>query len=79
MYHIIWFQLFKPKDNSKQEAQYFFSAKTTELIVNNLKSLGVNRVLCMGTPRIHERIQEMGGAMESLLLDLDHRYVSSQI
>uniref|UniRef100_A0A1B6DAI4 CTCHY-type domain-containing protein n=1 Tax=Clastoptera arizonana TaxID=38151 RepID=A0A1B6DAI4_9HEMI len=28
----------------------------------------------MGTPRIHEEIQDTGATMESLLLDFDHRY-----
>uniref|UniRef100_A0A1B6LWJ6 CTCHY-type domain-containing protein n=1 Tax=Graphocephala atropunctata TaxID=36148 RepID=A0A1B6LWJ6_9HEMI len=69
-------QILKPKEGSKKEAQYLFTDSTTEVIVTNLERAKVSRVLCLGTPRVHENIQATGGKMQSLLLDFDHRYHS---
>lgn len=56
-------------------ARYIFIS-CSQVIVENLKRAGARRVLCLGTPRIHEYIQVSEGEVESLLLDFDHRYVS---
>ncbi|XP_046660046.1 rRNA N6-adenosine-methyltransferase ZCCHC4-like isoform X3 [Homalodisca vitripennis] len=69
-------QLLKPKEGSKKEAQYLFADTTSKVIIENLERAGVSRVLCLGTPRVHEHIQAAAGDMQSLLLDFDHRYHS---
>ena len=71
------FQLLKPLESAKKEAQYLFSSHATRTVVNIARGLGANKVLCLGTPRIHELLcSEMSSEMDSLLLDIDHRYVS---
>ncbi|XP_033324773.1 rRNA N(6)-adenosine-methyltransferase ZCCHC4 isoform X1 [Megalopta genalis] len=68
-------EFLKPLENSKQEAQYFFSKKSTEDIVNMLVNLGAKQVLCIGTPKIHEYIlDKYEDKMSSLLLDFDGRF-----
>lgn len=70
-------ELLEPLDNAKKEAQYLFSKKSTQDIVNMLLKLGAKQVLCIGTPRIHEYITECHiDEMSSLLLDFDGRFVS---
>ncbi|KAG7200667.1 hypothetical protein KM043_001220 [Ampulex compressa] len=65
----------KPLDNAKREAQYLFSKKSTENLINMLVQLGAKQVLCIGTPRIHESIcQNYEDTMSSLLLDFDGRF-----
>ncbi|XP_076301308.1 rRNA N(6)-adenosine-methyltransferase ZCCHC4 [Lasioglossum baleicum] len=68
-------EFLKPLENSKQEAQYFFSKKSTEDIANMLVKLGAKEVLCIGTPKIHELIlDKYEDKMSSLLLDFDGRF-----
>ncbi|KAL6262811.1 hypothetical protein P5V15_005601 [Pogonomyrmex californicus] len=68
-------ELLKPLENAKKEAQYLFSKKSTEDIINMLLKLGAKQVLCIGTPRIHEYIIEHHmDQMSSLLLDFDGRF-----
>ena len=70
-------EILKPIENSKQEAQYFFTKQTTEDIVNILVKLGATQILCIGTPKIHEYILEnYEDTISSLLLDFDGRFVS---
>ncbi|XP_054282113.1 rRNA N6-adenosine-methyltransferase ZCCHC4-like [Macrosteles quadrilineatus] len=69
-------KILRTKEGNKKEAQYLFSPISTKVIVDNLQRAEVSRVLCIGTPRIHEHIQSMNSGMESLLLDTDHRYHS---
>jgi hypothetical protein len=71
------FQLLKPLESAKKEAQYLFSSRATRTIVNIARGLGAVKVLCLGTPRVHELLcSEMSSEMDSLLLDIDHRFVS---
>jgi hypothetical protein len=71
------FQLLKPLESAKKEAQYLFSSDATRTIVNIARGLGAMKVLCLGTPRIHELLcSEMSSEVDSLLLDIDHRFVS---
>lgn len=72
-------ELLKPLDDSKHEAQYFFSKKAVKDLIGILKSLGAKNVLCIGAPRIHEYIKNEESDMSSLLLDLDGRFVSFAI
>ncbi|XP_043265568.1 rRNA N6-adenosine-methyltransferase ZCCHC4 [Colletes gigas] len=68
-------EILKPLENSRQEAQYFFSKKSTEEITNILVKLGAKQVICIGTPKIHEHILDKHEEkMSSLLLDLDGRF-----
>lgn len=70
------FQLLKPIQSSKKEAQYLFSKEATNTIIKLIKSLNIKHVLCIGTPRIHEQIlSDFSPDIDSLLLDIDHRYV----
>lgn len=70
-------ELLKPLENAKKEAQYLFSKKSTEDIINMLLKLKAKQILCIGTPRIHEYIIEHHtDKMSSLLLDFDGRFVS---
>lgn len=70
-------EILKPLENSKKEAQYLFSAKTVQDIVNILNDLNAKSVLCIGAPRIHEYIiNNLEDKMSSLLLDFDGRFVS---
>lgn len=69
--------LFKPLDNNKTYAQYLFSESAIQFTVNLLKKMDITNVLCVGAPRIHEAIQSdriKCRGLNSLLLDLDHRY-----
>jgi len=69
--------ILRPRENEKTQAQYFFSKKATQFLVNIIKDLGFKNVLCVGTPRLHEEIQcsqTSGGTLDSLLLDIDFRY-----
>lgn len=71
-----YFQLIKPLESAKKEAQYLFARKSTGVIVNMLRKAGIFNVLCVGAPRIHEHIRSaFSSDMSSMLLDFDHRYV----
>ncbi|XP_023579492.1 zinc finger CCHC domain-containing protein 4 isoform X5 [Octodon degus] len=72
-------QLLYPLENKKANAQYLFSERTCQFLVGLLSTLGFRRVLCVGTPRLHEliRLTTSGGKksnLKSLLLDIDFRY-----
>lgn len=74
-------ELFQPLDNNKTYAQYLFSSKSVDFVLETLLRLEVSHVLCIGCPRIHETIclqrkeSEGSSQLTSLLLDLDHRYL----
>lgn len=68
-------EILKPLTNSRQEAQYFFTKKSTEDIVDILVKLDAKQVLCICSPKIHEYILEKyEDRMSSLLLDFDGRF-----
>ncbi|XP_072025836.1 rRNA N(6)-adenosine-methyltransferase ZCCHC4-like [Amphiura filiformis] len=67
--------LLKPIENKKTNAQYLFSDNAVDFLLDTISKLGFKKVLCVGAPRIHEAIQvDKLKGLESLLLDLDHRY-----
>ncbi|WAR00451.1 ZCHC4-like protein [Mya arenaria] len=69
-------ELFTPLDDNKTFAQYLFSPNTVEFVLETLTAQKATHVLCIGCPRIHEAIQCIkDGSMDSLLMDLDHRYL----
>ncbi|KOX67472.1 Zinc finger CCHC domain-containing protein 4 [Melipona quadrifasciata] len=68
-------EILKPLENSRQEAQYFFTKQSTEDIVNILLKLRAKQILCICTPKIHEYILEnYENTMSTLLLDFDGRF-----
>jgi len=69
------FQLFRPLQESKSESQYFFTENTIEMLIKMFRSVGTTNIICIGAPTIHERILCDVPEMNSILLDIDHRYV----
>ncbi|XP_073465270.1 rRNA N(6)-adenosine-methyltransferase ZCCHC4 [Aquarana catesbeiana] len=72
-------QLLHPLVNKKSNAQYLFTDRSCSFLLDTIISLGYRRVLCVGTPRLHEwiRHQACEGSklkVKSLLLDIDFRY-----
>ncbi|KAL5005479.1 hypothetical protein ScPMuIL_018935 [Solemya velum] len=72
-------ELFSPLDNNKTFAQYLFSKSAVDFLIKTLSDADITHVLCVGTPRLHEAIQNLSDdgtrSLSSLLLDLDHRYM----
>ncbi|XP_062240333.1 rRNA N6-adenosine-methyltransferase ZCCHC4 [Platichthys flesus] len=71
--------LLRPLDNKKSNAQYLFTDRSANFLLDTLAGLGYTKVLCMGTPRLHELIklrnlEQNQEPMKSLLLDIDFRY-----
>ncbi|XP_026555819.1 zinc finger CCHC domain-containing protein 4 [Pseudonaja textilis] len=68
-------QLLSALENKKTNAQYLFTDRSCHFLLDLLVAQGFRRVLCVGTPRLHELIQlEEKISMKSLLLDIDFRY-----
>ncbi|XP_068134395.1 rRNA N6-adenosine-methyltransferase ZCCHC4 isoform X2 [Hyperolius riggenbachi] len=72
-------QLLHPLENKKKNAQYLFTDRSCKFLLDTITSLGCRRVLCVGTPRLHEWIRQHAGEgskakVKSLLLDIDFRY-----
>ncbi|XP_037011415.2 rRNA N6-adenosine-methyltransferase ZCCHC4 isoform X2 [Artibeus jamaicensis] len=71
-------RLLSPLENKKTNAQYLFADRSCQFLVDLLSALGFRRVLCVGTPRLHEliRLKASGDKsnIKSLLLDIDYRY-----
>ncbi|KAK1794204.1 hypothetical protein P4O66_011105 [Electrophorus voltai] len=68
-----------PLENKKSNAQYLFADRSCHFLLDVLSGLGFQKVLCVGTPRLHEMIkirstESRTDAMKSLLLDIDFRY-----
>ena len=64
--------LLSARSESKHEAQFHFSERTVETIVKNLKAVGLSRIICIGAPKIHEKVRA-SDELESILLDFDPR------
>ncbi|XP_046383213.1 rRNA N6-adenosine-methyltransferase ZCCHC4 isoform X2 [Ischnura elegans] len=72
-------EMLKQLECSKKEAQYMFSVRSVDFVYNTLRELNVGFVVCIGAPRIHERISgslSSNCMMRSVLLDIDERYYS---
>ncbi|XP_066488511.1 rRNA N6-adenosine-methyltransferase ZCCHC4 [Tiliqua scincoides] len=72
-------QLLSPLENKKTNAQYLFADRSCQFLLDLIVALGFKRVLCVGTPRLHELIkfqasQDQNICVTSLLLDIDFRY-----
>lgn len=46
------------------------------MLTKMFHSVGTTNVICIGAPTIHERISYSIPSISSILLDIDHRYVS---
>jgi hypothetical protein len=67
--------LFLPQlDNDKLNAQYFFDINTLDFICSMLEELKLNKVICLGAPRLHDYIRERNRGTQSILLDIDNRF-----
>ncbi|XP_051866192.1 LOW QUALITY PROTEIN: rRNA N6-adenosine-methyltransferase ZCCHC4 [Pristis pectinata] len=71
--------LLLPLENKKTNAQYLFADRTCQFLLDLIVSLGFRRVLCVGTPRLHELIklrqcEKKNPVIKSQLLDIDFRY-----
>ncbi|XP_060749983.1 rRNA N6-adenosine-methyltransferase ZCCHC4 [Tachysurus vachellii] len=71
--------LLRALENKKSNAQYLFADRSCHFLLDVLSGLGYRKVLCVGTPRLHELIkirstEDKTRAMKSLLLDIDFRY-----
>uniref|UniRef100_A0A8C9SIW1 rRNA N(6)-adenosine-methyltransferase ZCCHC4 n=1 Tax=Scleropages formosus TaxID=113540 RepID=A0A8C9SIW1_SCLFO len=71
--------LLRPLENKKSNAQYLFAERSCRFLLELVRRLGFQKVLCVGTPRLHEAIklrnmEESAEPMRSLLLDIDFRY-----
>ncbi|NP_001087167.1 rRNA N6-adenosine-methyltransferase ZCCHC4 [Xenopus laevis] len=72
-------QLLHPLENKKANAQYLFADRSCTFLLDTIIALGFRRVLCVGTPRLHEliKLRACKGTtppIKSLLLDIDFRY-----
>ncbi|KAI5616357.1 zinc finger CCHC domain-containing protein 4 [Silurus asotus] len=71
--------LLRALENKKSNAQYLFADRSCHFLLDVLSGLRFNKVLCVGTPRLHELIkirstEDKTNTMKSLLLDIDFRY-----
>ncbi|XP_023681231.1 rRNA N6-adenosine-methyltransferase ZCCHC4 isoform X1 [Paramormyrops kingsleyae] len=71
--------LLRPLENKKSNAQFLFADRSCHFLLDLLAGLGFRKVLCVGTPRLHEliKIRNLEGKeapVRSLLLDIDFRY-----
>ena len=62
----------------KANAQYLFNDTSADFVIDMFRQLGLQNVLCIGTPRLHDRIQSFratapGRGFNSYLLDMDSR------
>ncbi|XP_031619947.1 rRNA N6-adenosine-methyltransferase ZCCHC4 [Contarinia nasturtii] len=64
--------------NDKREAQYFFSDESLKCFGHIFKRLQINKIVCIGAPRLHEFLKYHKSKLhiESILLDLDTRFYS---
>lgn len=68
-------QLVPLKESSKCEAQYLFTERSLSAVQQMVAAVGASKVLCLGTPSLHEAIASLRSATPtSMLLDIDPRY-----
>ncbi|KAL0970448.1 hypothetical protein UPYG_G00242100 [Umbra pygmaea] len=71
--------ILKPLENKKSNAQYLFADRSCHFLLDTFAKRGYRKVLCVGTPRLHELIKQRNqegkrDPVKSLLLDIDFRY-----
>lgn len=57
----------------KSNAQFIFEDKSADFLVTSLEHLGFHNVICIGAPKIHERLHSHS-KFKSYLLDIDFRF-----
>ena len=50
--------------DNKKEAQYFFTIKTVDFLLDTFKRLKYKRIICIGSPTIHEAIQNQSEPLQ---------------
>jgi len=66
-------KLLPPLEDPKMQAQFVFSDKSLNIIVDILDNLKLFNVICLGTPRLYEALQGKS-SFKSFLLDIDSRF-----
>lgn len=67
--------LFLPQlDNDKVNAQYFFDETSLTFLASIFESLGLNKIICIGTPRLHDFLRNHDEKFKPFLMDIDERY-----
>lgn len=61
-------------NNDKINAQYFFDQKSLEFFCSTFESLKLNKIICLGAPRLHEYIKSNKPGFQSILMDIDDRF-----
>jgi hypothetical protein len=64
----------QPCSNDKREAQYFFSLATLMAFQQIFVNAKINKVICIGAPRLHEFLKNHC-QINSILLDIDNRFM----
>ncbi|KAI6650630.1 Zinc finger CCHC domain-containing protein 4 [Oopsacas minuta] len=68
-------RIFLPDRERTSFAQEYFTSSTLQVINDNISELGVKRVICIGTPTLHESIlSDSSRDVCTFLLDLDPKY-----
>ena len=67
--------LLRPLSNSKKEAQFHFTGRTLEVIIDAvaIKGGGATHALCIGAPTVGEKIASSRAKIKRLMLDIDDR------
>ncbi|KAH8413686.1 hypothetical protein KR222_003934, partial [Zaprionus bogoriensis] len=65
----------EPLSQDEVHAQYFFDEQALSFLAAQIRSLQIDKVVCMGAPRLHFHLQRMPG-VSSFLLDFDERFSS---
>ncbi|XP_067626614.1 rRNA N6-adenosine-methyltransferase ZCCHC4 [Eurosta solidaginis] len=63
----------RPLQNDKVQAQYFFDNRALNFFTNCFLDLGINKVVCIGAPRLHAHLRNTCHYVKSFLLDFDYR------
>uniref|UniRef100_UPI00358DDF6F rRNA N6-adenosine-methyltransferase ZCCHC4 isoform X2 n=1 Tax=Myxine glutinosa TaxID=7769 RepID=UPI00358DDF6F len=61
--------------SKREKAQFLFSDRVTRWLSDLPLHLGFTRLLCLGTPRVHDEVRVKGNdEIHSMLLDIDSRF-----
>lgn len=65
--------ILEPKIKNSANAQFLFDDTTFEVILKTIKKFSYDSVLCIGTPSVFERLQDLEPT-KSMLMDIDQRF-----
>jgi hypothetical protein len=63
-----------PQCDNKSQAQFFYSHETLSFLLAEIKRLKFSHIICLGTPKLHEKLSSLVNIF-TFLLDVDHRFV----